>query len=185
MIEINLIPQKLKKQKKIQVAIALGIFAAVCVAAALVGMLALQYKHMAEIDSQIKKVDAESASLKDKIEEVRKFNALEDGFSKKKAIVDKLLKEQSFWPELMDSLGELMLPDMWLLSIDQSKEKEDSVMITITGRALSKVVVADFIKRLEASPRITELTTAKIGEDNAGGTTATSFQISFNYKRQV
>jgi Tfp pilus assembly protein PilN len=185
MIEINLIPQKLKKAKQMQVMIMLGIFIAGCVAAAMVGVLTLQYKKMAEIDSQIKKIDAESASLADKIEEVKKFRGLDDAFTKKKAIVDKLLKDQSFWPSVMDRIGELVLPDMWLTDIEQSKDKDDSVMLTLTGNALSKVVVADFIKRLEESPGVADLATVQILDQMAGTIPATSFQISFTYKKNL
>lgn len=185
MLEINLIPQKLKKQKQVQLVLLGGVAAGILVVLFLIAIVAWQYQKIAEKNDEIRRIDAESASLKDKIEEVKQFRAKEDIFTRKKAIVDKLLKDQSFWPELLDRVGGMILPDMWLTEMSQSKEKDEGVIIHITGNAMSKVLVADFLKGLEESPYVMEPKAIKIADSTDTGSSSTfaSFEISFLYKR--
>jgi Tfp pilus assembly protein PilN len=137
---------------------------------------------VAKVEAQIRKIDAESASLTDKIEEVKRFNAMEEAYKKKKSVVDSLLAQQSLWPELLDNIGEMMLPDMWFTMLQQDKIKDEGVVVKATGFAMSKVIVADFLKRLELSPKIMDLTAAQIGEATVDTLKVVSFDISFVYK---
>jgi Tfp pilus assembly protein PilN len=182
MIEINLIPQKVKKAKKMQMVIlAAGAGGAVIA----VGMLAFVFywqSKTAAIESQIKKIDAESASLQDKIAEVKRITAMEDTYKKKKSIIDSLLLAQSMWPELLDRVGEMLLPDMWLTSLQQDRLKDEGVIIKIQGLALSKVVIADFLNRLESSSLIMDLKAAQIGDRLVDNVPVVYFDIVFLYK---
>jgi Tfp pilus assembly protein PilN len=182
MIEINLIPQKVKKAKKMQMAIGAAVAGAVVRAVGRLAFVFFWQSKTAKIESQIKKIDAESASLQDKIEEVKSFRAKEDVYNKKKAIIDSLMVAQSMWPELLDKVGEMMLPDMWLTSLSQDKIKDEGVGVKIQGYALSKVIIADFLKRLETSTRVMDLTAAQIGEQIVDNISVVSFDISFLYK---
>ena len=148
MIEINLIPQKVKKAKKMQMVIMGAVFAGVVMAAGMLAFVFYWQSKTSAIESQIKKIDAESASLQDKIEEVKRFRSMEDVYNKKKAIIDGLMLQQSMWPELLDRVGEMLLPDMWLTELNQVSEKDTGVEIHIEGEAMTKVMIADFIKRL-------------------------------------
>lgn len=185
MIEINLIPERIRKQRKMML-VYMGAGAAV---AAVLGILAFivmaQNKEIARIDREIRKIDAESASLRDKIEEVKRFRELEDNYNRKKAIVDKLSAEQALWPRLLDTISEYTLPDMWLQSILQERERDEGVMLRVTGYSLSKVIVADFIKRLEQSPLVLDLKAARISEatDPISGFNVVLFEISFLFKK--
>jgi Tfp pilus assembly protein PilN len=185
MIEINLIPQKLKKQKQMQLLMMAGAGMVVIIAIVMAGIYVLQIQKNAEVDRKIKMVEAESKSLSDKIDEVKKFNAMEDVYSKKKRVTDSLLYDQSLWPKLLDSIGEMLLPDMWLTKIEQTKEKDEGVVITVSGNTLSKVIVADFIKRLEESKGVMDIKTAKIADvvDPVRNMKVTSFEISYLYKK--
>jgi Tfp pilus assembly protein PilN len=182
MIEINLIPQKVKKAKKMQMVIMGGVFVAAIAAAGMLAFVFFWQSKIAKIDSEIKKIDAESASLQDKIAECKSFTAKEDVYNKKKAIIDSLMVAQSMWPELLDRLGEMMLPDMWLITLQQSKLKDEGVVINIQGYALSKVIIADFLKRLETSTRVMDLAAAQIGERLVDNISVVFFDISFLYK---
>jgi len=184
MIEINLLPQKVRKQKKLQALYFLAGFIAVLIVVVMLGIIFYQQTRIAKIDAEIRKIDAESASLKDKIEEVKKFREKEELYNKKKTIVDKLLNEQSYWIYVLDNIGEMVLPDMWLESIIQDKEKNEGIVIKITGASLSKMIVAEFIKRLETNKRILDITTARITEnrDVSNASPLISFEISFLFK---
>lgn len=182
MIEINLIPQKVKKAKKMQTIIGFIVAAGVLAAVGMASFYFYWQGQIGKIDAKIKKIDAESASLQDKIEEVKRFRAMEDTYNKKKAIIDSLLQQQSLWPEVLDNVGEMILPDMWLTMLMQDKIRDEGVGIKLVGFALSKTIVADFLKRLEQSPKIMDLTAAQIGEQVADNMTVISFDISFLYK---
>jgi Tfp pilus assembly protein PilN len=184
MIEINLIPQKIKKQKKMQTMYFLAGFAGVVIVAIMLGAIFYQQTKISKIDSEIRKIDAESASLKDKIEEVKKFREKEDLYNKKKLIVEKLLNEQAYWIYVLDNIGEMVLPDMWLESMVQDKEKNEGTVIKIAGYSMSKIIIADFIKRLETNKRIMDITTVSIREnmDASSKATLVNFEINFLFK---
>jgi|YelNatPaOPRAMG01_1025707.scaffolds.fasta_scaffold02936_12 Tfp pilus assembly protein PilN len=184
MIEINLLPQKVKKQKKLQAFYFLIGFIGTLIVVIMIGIIFYKQSQIAKIDSEIRKIDAESASLKDKIEEVKKFREKEDIYNKKKLLVDKLLNDQSYWTYILDNIGEMVLPDMWLDSISQDKEKNEGIVIKTSGLALSKVIVAEFIKRLETNKRVMDITTASIRETTDASSTSPliSFEISFLFK---
>jgi len=184
MIEINLIPQKIKKQKKMQAMYFLAGLAGVVIVAIMLGAIFYQQTKISKIEAEIRKIDAESASLKDKIEEVKKFREKEDLYNKKKLIIEKLLNEQSYWIYVLDNIGEMVLPDMWLESLVQDKEKNEGMVIKISGYSMSKIIIADFIKRLETNKRIMDITTVSIKENMAAGIKAplVNFEISFLFK---
>jgi Tfp pilus assembly protein PilN len=187
MIEINLVPQKLKKAKRLQLAYFAGIGAAVILIAVMLGVYFIQVQKNAALDRDIKMVEAESASLTDKIAEVKKFNAMEDNYNKKKKIVDSLMYEQSFWARFLDSAGEMILPDMWYTKIEQMKDRDDGVVVNITGNALSKIIVADFIKRLEESKDVAEIKTARISDVTdvtSKSALITGFEVSYLFKKE-
>ncbi len=183
LIEINLLPEKVKKQKKLQMVYTYFVLLGIAIVAFLIGIVWLQIQKIAEVDREIKKIDAESATLQDKIAEVKKFNEMEDTYNKKKAIMDKLLKEQSYWAKVLDNIGELIPPDMWLRSLRYSKSKQEGDVIEISGFAMSRVVIADFIKKLEEKNNIMDLTTAEIIEGiEVDKIKAVRFVLSFVYK---
>lgn len=184
MIEINLLPQKVKKQKALQTVYFIAGFIGVVIVALMIGVIFYQQTRIAKVEAEIRKIDAESASLKDKIEEVKKFREKEEIYNKKKLIVDKLLNEQSYWIYVLDNIGEMVLPDMWLESIAQDKEKNEGIVIKTAGYSLSKVIVAEFIKRLETNKRIMDITTASIRENRDVSSTSPLifFEINFLFK---
>ncbi len=185
MIEINLIPERLKKQRKMLM-VYFGAGAVIAVVLGVLGFIVMaQNKEIARIDREIRKIDAESASLRDKIEEVKKFRELEEAFSRKKAIIDRLSAEQSLWPKLLDALSEYTLPDMWLHAIEQERERDDGITLRVSGYSLSKVIVADFIKRLEQSTQVSDLKAARIAEaiDPVSNMNVVQFEISFIFKK--
>jgi Tfp pilus assembly protein PilN len=184
MIEINLLPQKVKKQKALQTIYFLAGFIGVIIAALMLGLIFYKQSEIAKVEAEIRKIDAESSSLKDKIEEVKRFREKEELYNKKKVIVDKLLNEQSYWVYILDNIGEMVLPDMWLESIAQDKEKNEGIVIKTGGYSLSKVIVAEFIKRLETNKRIMDINTVSIMEqkDVNSPSLLISFEISFLFK---
>ncbi|HPD18101.1 MAG TPA: PilN domain-containing protein [Candidatus Goldiibacteriota bacterium] len=73
---------------------------------------------------------------------------------------------------------------MWLESLVQDKEKNEGMVIKISGYSMSKIIIADFIKRLETNKRIMDITTVSIKENMAAGIKAplVNFEISFLFK---
>lgn len=186
LIEINLLPEKLKKQKQIQMIYTYAVMVVVLIVAVLIGIVWLQMQKIAEVEKEIKKIDAESAALQDKIAEVKRFNEMESLYQKKKTVLEKLLKEQSYWARVFDDISEMVLPDMWLVAIRHSKTKQEGEEIDIEGYAMSRIIIADFLKKLEEKSNIINLTTTEIVEgvvvDNVN---AVKFSISFVYKYDI
>ena len=186
LVEINLLPEKLKKQKQIQMIYTYAVMAGILIAAGLIGIVWIQMQKIAEVEKEIKKIDAESAALQDKIAQVKKFNEMESLYQKKKSILDKLLKEQSYWARVFDDISEMVLPDMWLVAIRDVKTKQEGEQIDIEGYAMSRIIVADFIKKLEEKSNIINLTTTEIVEGvSVDNVNAVKFSVSFVYKFDI
>ncbi|MBN2753773.1 MAG: PilN domain-containing protein [Candidatus Goldbacteria bacterium] len=179
MIEINLLPSKIKKAKKMQVFYAAGIFIAGLIAAGLVGVVIAQSNKIKETERKIKTIEAESAALQDKIEEVKKFNALEDALTKKRKVVEKLLVDQAAWVKLLDMIAEKIYPDMWLVEVSHEKEKEEGIQVKIAGFASSRAVLADFVRRLEEEDVVSAIGITKIETTDKYGAGWVGFEFNF------
>ncbi len=182
MIEINLIPAKLKKEKQMQLIGTLTVLGAAAIIAVLLFLLWNQTQTIASIDREIKKIDAESASLTDKIAEVNRFEAMQAVFEKKKQILDKLLYEQSIWARILDLLADTILPDMWINRFLFDKAKDEGIVLVLEGSAPSRVILADFLKRLEENPDVIELKAISVSDNIRYGQGVADFNISFTFK---
>jgi len=182
MIEINLIPAKLKKEKQMQFVGLMAGLGGALVLAVLLFIVWNQTQVIAGLEREIKKVDAESASLTDKIAEVNRFEAMQAAYDKKKQILDKLLYEQAVWPRILDLVAETMLPDMWVNKFMFDKAKEEGIVLNMEGSAPSRVILADFLKRLEQSPDIIELKAVSVNDSVRYGQGVADFNISFTFK---
>ncbi len=185
MIEINLVPEKFKKARKARMFIMAGAAAAAVVVFLLLGIIWVKMQKINSIEDEIRKVDAESASLKDKIEEVKKFNAQKAVYKKKKKLIDELLKKQSLWPRILDDIGAALPNDMWFDILRQGKATKEGLEISIEGRAFSKALAAKFIKNLEKMPGITDIETIRIADGTFDNLNVVSFAVSFLYKTGV
>lgn len=182
MIEINLLPSKVKKAKKMQIFYLAGIFAAFIILAFLAGIVAVKSSKIKEIDRKIKSIDAESATLQDKIAEVKKFNLLEDSLKSKRKIMDVLLEEQAVWIRLLDMIAKNIYPDMWLTDVAHDRVKEDGIIIRISGLASSRAVFADFLRRLEEEDNVSSMGITKIGITDKYGAGWIMFEFNFMFK---
>jgi len=181
MIEINLLPAKVKKAKRMQLVYVFGVLAAGAVIAVLAGIVIAQSNKIKETEKKIKTIEAESASLQDKIAEVKKFNALEDALKKKRQIVESLLIDQSAWIRLLDMLAEKIYPDMWLFEVSHEKAKEEGAQVKVAGFAASRAVLADFVRRLEEDESVSSIGITKIEMTDKYGAGWVGFEFNFTY----
>jgi Tfp pilus assembly protein PilN len=181
MIEINLLPAKVKKAKKMQVFYLAGIFAGFLVLAFFVGIIVVKNSQIKEIDRKIKSIDAESATLQDKITEVKKFNLMEDSLKSKRKITVSLLEEQAVWIRLLDMIAENIYPDMWLTDVAHDRVKETGIIIRISGLSSSRAVFADFLRRLEEEENVSSLGITRIGLTDKYGAGWIMFEFNFLY----
>jgi Tfp pilus assembly protein PilN len=182
MIEINLLPAKLKKAKQMQVYyVYAGLAGSVIVIIAL-SMLWMQQQKIAEVDKEIRRIDAQSEALKDKIAMVQQFRSMEETYTKKKEIVDKLLIEQSVWTEALDRIGAMLPQDVWLLVLAETKAKEEGNQIQVDGFAVSRSIVADFVKEIEKSGAADEVKVVNMVEERRNNRDVVKFVISFLYR---
>lgn len=182
MIEINLIPEKLKKAKQMQLYyVYAGVVVALIMAVAL-GVLWMQQQKISEIDRKIADIDAKSQALQDKIAMVRQFKAMEETYNKKKELIQKLLRDQSLWTEILDSVGGMLPPDMWLTGLEELKAKDDGVQVQVDGFAFSRSVIADFVKNIERSGTGSEVKIVEMLEEKKKSVDTVRFKLTFMYK---
>jgi len=179
-IELNLLPEKVKKEKKVQVVYTYAILGGVVVVALLATLVIMKKQESARLDEEIKQKNDLISKIQDKVDKYNGFKKMERGYDNKKKIVDDLLKKQSIWPKLLDRVGTLVLPDMWLTALKYIRDKENGIVLNISGNALSEVIIADFIKRLEQSRYMTDVTTTSMKDTN-NSTLGLAFEISVVY----
>ena len=184
-IEISLLPESVKKAKKAQMLSVYAVMVGIVVLGAFVGIIWNQNQRISKINKKIKKIDAESASLRDKIDEVKRFRNIEDVYKKKKARIEKLLEAQSVWTELMDQLAEKLPPDIWLIGIEQKKIKEEGIEISLLGNSPTKVMIADFMKKMEESDKFMNITAAEMREQGNDGRIVVNFLITCIYRTGI
>ena len=181
-VEINLLPKKIREENRLRIInFYMGTVIVVIIVIASFFIFKQQQKNAA-LDAEIKAIDVEAAGLKDKIEQVRKFNVMEQMYNDKKTLVDSLLKEQSLWTELLDKIADITPADMWMTIFTENRQREDALELSLGGNATSKMIVADFIKRLEQTEGIADIRTVFLRDAEVGTYKSIVFSVDFNYK---
>ncbi len=162
MIDINLLPEEMKKAKKkelgipkvsmnFQLPVKGGVFAIAGVYVVVIAILLLitikQNSTMNKLNSEIKSMKKELNSLQDAVSLVKQFQKKQKDLQHKIGIVQKLNVGRLNEAKILDNLA-LSVPDyMWLDGVKQTGNQ-----LTISGVTFSNVIVADFMRNLENNP---------------------------------
>ena len=151
MIQINLLPVRVKKRKEGARQFASIYLLTICLAVAIIGFLWKYY------DDQIASRQSELSALKQEVSKYAKFELALQQLSKQKELVDKKRQIITNLQNDRDSVVRMLA----LLSIQVPPEKmwfdkltQTGNLVTLDGVALSNETIVEFMRNLESSPYI-------------------------------
>lgn len=174
MIRINLLPIRAAQKKEmlftqiVVLVLTLSLVSVACIAfhMVLLGKVNTQKELISETKTEIE-------SLKRKIGEVGRFEKQQKALQGKLDVLDKLKQAKAGPVHLLDDLS-LALPDeVWLDSFD-----EKGGGVSLKGVGLNEEVVADFMRRLEASPYFKNVELKVIQQKELSGTKIQKFSLT-------
>jgi type IV pilus assembly protein PilN len=159
MIRVNLLAErKQKKQKKTETVVTAEkrkapafltvLLSAVAGTCLLVGLAYfLLQMNIDSLKTEFQENNAKISELKKKIDEVKKYEALNKAIEAKSNLIKTLKKSQSVPARLLDNVSKLLPGDTWLTALSFN-----SPLVIIEGMAFTNNDVVAFIDNLKKSP---------------------------------
>ncbi len=148
MIRINLLPVRAaQKKEKIRSQLSILIL---CLILVFLGCGALYAQKMSEIsqtENEIVEINQKNNALRKKIGQVRDFEKKKADLEQKLKVLGSLKENKSGPVHLLDELSAALPDKLWL-----TKFQESGGTISLSGVADSENTVANFMRKLDASP---------------------------------
>ncbi|MGO9379763.1 MAG: PilN domain-containing protein [Dissulfurispiraceae bacterium] len=189
MIRINLLTErKQKKQKKIELPLSgetkkalplLAVLAIVTGVTLLVVVLiiALLKMKVSDLKTEYTSNQAKITEYKNKIDEVKKFEALNKVIQQKSNLIETLKKNQSVPVRLLDDISKLMPDGIWL-----SEVTFNNPQVTIGGVGYTNMDVVTFVDNLKKSPTYSDVYLEETKEGTVDKTEVYNFKLNFKVK---
>ena len=175
MIRINLLPfRAARKKENIRRQISVFILTFSFTAVAMFYYNGVLSSKITGLEVNIKNAQAELATYKKTIAEIKRIKNALKVLKNKTAIINRLKKDRK-WPlTFMDTMNEMVIDKrMWLTSLT-TKGRD----INIKGIALDNKTVADFMTRLEASKLFADVSLKSVNHKKIKKYSLKNFQIT-------
>jgi len=181
-VQINLLPPKVRRTKVVLRFYTYIIIASSMVAIVLILVLLNLLAQTKRIEAKIADLKAAESALADKTGPLQGLAEQEQKIVAIKAIVKKLTREQSIWIKILDEIADRVQKDMWLTKIlSERKPEEKLLVLTLEGEAYHKISVADFLTTLEESELFTNVSLEALTEVHVNQTQQVQFKLKMNY----
>ncbi|HMK61614.1 MAG TPA: PilN domain-containing protein [Dissulfurispiraceae bacterium] len=189
MIRINLLAErKLKKQKKSDLPLAieerrslpfLTLLGIVSGAALLLAVLTIVFLKMqvSNLKSEYAANQVKIAEYKKKIDEVKKFEALNKAIQLKSNLIETLKKNQSAPVKLLDDISKLLPDGIWLSSVTFNNPQA-----IIEGVGYTNMDVVSFVDNLKKSPAYSDVYLEETKQGTVEKTDVYNFKLNFKVK---
>jgi Tfp pilus assembly protein PilN len=111
---------------------------------------------LAQTEVAIEEAEADSSRLHDSVLRVRALEEAQTRLAGRVQIMEQVIDGRLFWIELMELLSAALPEHTWLEKIDQEELAPDQ--IRIAGGTFTNAAVTDYMRGLEASPQLTDVT---------------------------
>lgn len=189
MIRINLLTErKQKKQKKTEVPFAgeakkpipflalLGIVTGVTLLIVVLVVVFLKMK-VSDLQSEYTSNQAKITEYKKKIDEVKKFEALNKAIQQKSNLIETLKKNQSVPVRLLDDVSKLMPDGVWLTALSFNNPQ-----VTIEGVGYTNMDVVSFVDNLKKSTAYSDVYLEETKQGTVDKTEVYNFKLNFKVK---
>jgi type IV pilus assembly protein PilN len=175
MILINLLPVKrLKKRAKARTEVFVVAVAFVVMCTALLGVTYLMSMNVKQTTSEVGRLQAKKKSYDATIREIKRLEKQKDLLFVKIEAIKKLKSQSQISVHLLDEIAKVTPANsVWLNSL-----KQTGTNIYIDGVALDNTTVADYMKKIEASPFLNEPVLARSAQTQNASRNLQSFTMS-------
>ncbi|MBI5634917.1 MAG: PilN domain-containing protein [Nitrospirae bacterium] len=178
MIKVNLIStKKKKKQKPVPAFLIYTILLTLIVGAV---FLYITYHFSSTVsakEAKVKENEKIIAALKEKIKAVEDFEKLNKTFQQRKDIIEELGRNKSRPVKILDEIGALLPPGVWLTSADIS-----GANLSLSCIAFTNTDVVNYVNNLKNSQIFTDIYLQESVQSKVGSTTVYSFKLTFKVK---
>ncbi len=176
MIRINLLPVRAEKKKEsIRQQLSIG-FLIIILALSVMAYLQISLsKRVDAVRQELTRVQEEISRYRKLMREVKAFKAKKEMLKKKIEIINELERKRGGPLMLLEDMSDLIPPTAWL----ESLVERDGV-VEIKGIAADNETIAEFMRRLEASPHYDKVELIVTRKIERGGMGLKSFSISFS-----
>lgn len=182
MIRINLLPRRPRRPLALPALPTLPglglLFGALYVVAIVlvVGYWFLLSQEGRSLKADIARMDVEIARYKAAIAEGNRFKKEKEDLERRLALVEVIARDQSRPIYLVDSLADMIPPDLWLTSIE-----EQAKVLKVAGSAFSTTAVADFMTNLENSGKFKDVDLLLSQQDLAKIPRIVTFEVTCRF----
>ncbi len=189
MIRINLLAErKQKKQKKVEQSVVgeqrkgpafLTLLAIVTGATVLVMVLVVFFlkSQVSNLKSEYAANQGKIADLKKKIDEVKKYEALNKAIQQKAALIETLKKNQSVPVRLLDDISKLLPDGVWLSAVSYTNPQ-----VTIEGVGFTNMDIVAFVDNLKKSVNYSDVYLDETKQAAMDKTEVYNFKLHFKVK---
>ncbi len=111
---------------------------------------------LAEARAEIDVAVTDSTRFASQLERVRSLETSESALHERMTLLEEVARGRYFWIQLMEELAEDLPEYTWLEKVDQEDLPPDQ--IRISGASFSNAAVTDYMRGLEASPTLENVT---------------------------
>lgn len=137
------------------------------------------------LEAQIAQEVTDSTRYATTIALVNSLKARQDTIQQKIDVIRSVDTRRYVWPRLMDEIGRAVPAFIWLTRLNSSEAKESGAgpTITLEGAAGSTQALTRFMKNLEASPVIRDVTLVTTEQVTRDGRTFNQFTLEARYEQ--
>lgn len=174
MIRINLLPYRAQRRQR-QILEHIAILLGVVLITGLTIFTVDWVKHMelTDLEDQLSDLKAQNAKLMQQIGKIRDLDKLRADVERKLELVDTLQKGRFHSLETLNELAKVIPENVWLTSIS-----DNSDTISISGFGESNKAVANFMRALDQSKIITNVSLKTITRTMSGNVPVRSFSLT-------
>ncbi len=187
MININLVPEKVRAGEALKVIMLLGSLSLVIPLLFWSWRFVVAKAELSGVEEEIDKVVAElnSPQLKQVVEEVEQFTRDRANLDSKRSLVDALRKKQVVLVRMLDAIPDLLPRRAWLTKMEV-KEEKGVRRVAMEGMSEVPEAVADFYVGLEAHPVVKKLAMDDPPKtDRYRGVDIVKFKLSFEVEETL
>lgn len=174
MIRINLLPYRAqRRQRQIlqHLAILFGMIAFTAVTLFVVDIY--KTSELTSLENEYSNLRAQNALLMKQIGKIRDLDKLRADVEKKLELVDKLQKGRFHSLETLNELAQVIPENVWLTDINERES-----ILTVSGLGESNKAVANFMRSLDQSPILSNVSLKTITRTEVGDVPVRSFSLT-------
>lgn len=184
MIRINLLASEAIKKEEKKELVALAYFLTAIVILTGLVKYGLKFNAYRLVENEIKLVDFELKKYESIVKQVEALQATKKVLETKKNVIDSLMIVRLVYPKFMEELIVSTPDNIWFKSLTTKLDAGTQISIKLGAEALDNYSIADFITTLSSNPNFLDVELGPISTIEKDKSETSSFDISFNYKRE-